>query len=374
MMSRSTPDWAQHELAPLLAMDGSTLVVDGRVRNSAGDRARSELPARHVLTVAGPLGKHVEGCGAGGYRIRRFFPAPGLLGDLVGRARSARVSEAGIPSAPRPVDLVASAGDLRLDKGQLELRDGGFLWIGRDIVVRGGQGGRPGGFAIQQSLSEAGHQWVPDVFDAGVTEGWWYVIERRMPGETRFFLTGRRVREVASSLCALDPTPQLDLAELASHLTLAFPEHQADLIDLIDRVAVAEPAARPSHGDLWMGNCLWTGDELSAVVDWDRASRGGVAGADLLHLRAMYERVTRVRSIGASFRRRAWREWVVTTPLADEWNRLGLPAAGRSLDVIAAAWWLGAIGANAAHRPPKEWVHETVTKCVPVAERLLSDS
>ena len=38
------------------------------------------------------------------------------------------------------------------------------------------------------------------------------------------------------------------------------------------------------HGDLWQGNALWSGDSLSAVVDWDCAG-AGPAGVDLGSLR-----------------------------------------------------------------------------------------
>jgi hypothetical protein len=39
------------------------------------------------------------------------------------------------------------------------------------------------------------------------------------------------------------------------------------------------------HGDLWQGNVLWEGDDLTGIVDWDFAGVGP-AGVDLGSLRA----------------------------------------------------------------------------------------
>jgi aminoglycoside phosphotransferase (APT) family kinase protein len=39
-----------------------------------------------------------------------------------------------------------------------------------------------------------------------------------------------------------------------------------------------------THGDLWHGNTLWDGEELSALLDWDAAG-AGAAGVDLGSLR-----------------------------------------------------------------------------------------
>jgi aminoglycoside phosphotransferase (APT) family kinase protein len=38
------------------------------------------------------------------------------------------------------------------------------------------------------------------------------------------------------------------------------------------------------HGDLWQGNTLWTGDELTGLIDWDCAGVGP-AGVDIGSLR-----------------------------------------------------------------------------------------
>jgi aminoglycoside phosphotransferase (APT) family kinase protein len=59
---------------------------------------------------------------------------------------------------------------------------------------------------------------------------------------------------------------------------------------LLERAVVARNVLRPEnpdgfvHGDLWQGNVMWNGDELSAVLDWDCAG-SGAAGIDLSSLR-----------------------------------------------------------------------------------------
>jgi|SRR5450432_741593 len=64
--------------------------------------------------------------------------------------------------------------------------------------------------------------------------------------------------------------------------------------DLIRTAEAAVAKARPDddrlglvHGDLWHGNTLWDGDELTAVLDWDCA---GVGPAALPPPRRPYER------------------------------------------------------------------------------------
>jgi aminoglycoside phosphotransferase (APT) family kinase protein len=61
--------------------------------------------------------------------------------------------------------------------------------------------------------------------------------------------------------------------------------------DLLRAAEAAVAKARPAdyrlglvHGDLWHGNTLWDGDELTAVLDWDCAGVGP-AGIDLGSLR-----------------------------------------------------------------------------------------
>jgi aminoglycoside phosphotransferase (APT) family kinase protein len=66
-------------------------------------------------------------------------------------------------------------------------------------------------------------------------------------------------------------------------------EHGAStlLIDAERIVADSRPPAERvafTHGDLWHGNTLWDGGELSALLDWDAAG-AGAAGVDLGSLR-----------------------------------------------------------------------------------------
>jgi aminoglycoside phosphotransferase (APT) family kinase protein len=64
----------------------------------------------------------------------------------------------------------------------------------------------------------------------------------------------------------------------------------APVQDLLVRAEDARTVHRPQsaegfvHGDLWQGNAIWDGDQLTALIDWDCAGVGP-AGVDLGSLR-----------------------------------------------------------------------------------------
>jgi aminoglycoside phosphotransferase (APT) family kinase protein len=54
--------------------------------------------------------------------------------------------------------------------------------------------------------------------------------------------------------------------------------------DRVRRTPAPDAATVFVHGDMWHGNLLWTGDEVTGIVDWDMAG-AGAAGVDVGALR-----------------------------------------------------------------------------------------
>lgn len=77
------------------------------------------------------------------------------------------------------------------------------------------------------------------------------------------------------------PIPSVDFDQLRARSA-----PQPLLVEAQKRVAAAVPDDPIGfvHGDLWSGNTLWNGPQLSAVIDWDCAGLGP-AGVDLGSLR-----------------------------------------------------------------------------------------
>jgi Phosphotransferase enzyme family len=150
------------------------------------------------------------------------------------------------------------------------------------------------------------------------------------------FLVGLREARAGA-----ERVPVADLEALRPHLA------DAGLVTL-ERVGAAleeRLAAVPRgwcHGDFWTGNLLVARGRLTAVLDWDAATPGGLPLLDLLHLMAYADRATRRLPHGLRCTRRLW-------PLAraggDAQVRAycgatGTPADAATLEALAVAYWL----------------------------------
>jgi hypothetical protein len=95
--------------------------------------------------------------------------------------------------------------------------------------------------------------------------------------------------------------------------------------DALDGVVLPRTAV---HGDFTLGNLLFTGDRLTGVVDWERATPGGLPVLDVLKLAASYgaflDRAGPV-SRGALAGHPGWRDAETRWGGAGAWpNRVGL--------------------------------------------------
>lgn len=191
----------------------------------------------------------------------------------------------------------------------LPLREGGAPWLvrttaGASGVLRIGYAERSGesvrmateaaALAAAERLGVA----APRLLAADLTgthAGVLALLITEVLGSSRIPVDGRpeRLRAFGAAVARLaavplDPTPELrrrrrsledqDFAALRTG-TASGPLLQA----AADRVAGRPDPAAPTvlvHGDLWHGNVMWVGDEISGIIDWDAAG-AGPAGIDL---------------------------------------------------------------------------------------------
>lgn len=103
------------------------------------------------------------------------------------------------------------------------------------------------------------------------------------PTPSRLRALGAAARLLAA--VRLDPTP--DLPHRARPIATEEFDQSPAQRDAAAALAELAPPTGPTvlvHGDLWTGNTLWTGDELTGFIDWDCAGVGHI-GLDLGSLR-----------------------------------------------------------------------------------------
>jgi aminoglycoside phosphotransferase (APT) family kinase protein len=191
------------------------------------------------------------------------------------------------------------------------LRHGSSPWLlragDREVVLRVAHAGR----AAETATEVAAMTYVTGVagaslpvaellgYDLAERTGYGLVLTARVPG-TGVIPPGpdpvrlRALGAVAARISSvkLTPTPALPVRSRPIEAEdFAGMRRDQGASDLLRAAEAAVANARPEddrpglvHGDLWHGNTLWDGDELTAVLDWDCAG-AGPAGIDLGSLR-----------------------------------------------------------------------------------------
>lgn len=201
------------------------------------------------------------------------------------------------------VDSVAPGADVVEVRG---LRDGGSPWLvrfGHDdaVVVRVGSAGDRAMFETEVAALRivAAHVLPgPRLLGARLSADQPAIILDRVPGSSAIppeapLARLRRLGAVAAAVHALrpDPEPALPRRERpiapVDFAALRREQPPRPLLTAAEAAVAAHPVPGGSgfvHGDLWQGNAMWLGDDLTAVIDWDCAGIGP-AGVDLGSLR-----------------------------------------------------------------------------------------
>ena len=133
-------------------------------------------------------------------------------------------------------------------------------------------------------------------------------IETAVPGVNAAF-TWKRI-DATLELClttgATNVLARALLADDVAQVCESFPEHRDSLLEIADALLEWHSDSHFSgymvHGDLWLGNVLFLGNDVTGVVDWEWARRDGFRFVDALHLLFMSYSVSRNARIAETLR------------------------------------------------------------------------
>jgi phosphotransferase family enzyme len=353
-------------LAPLVlhATRREVAVAGWRLRAVASRRGRREATvwrrsAPHLRSSARDAVVRRLAAGAA------LLPADAVPSDLWRQIlRASGVTGTGLPA-------VGMEGSLRVT---------GHSGAGAVVLRVGAVGSEADPTAAAQALEHlqrAGLDACPHLVGSGVTDGWAWSVEQRLPGTRPRRVDEPLLRDVAAWVERLASVPGLPASAAsrtgvhgeALDLAALIPSEAARL-DVLARRLVDRPVLRrtaTAHGDLWSGNLLVHRGRLSGVVDWDACTSGAVPGTDLVHLVTTEERLRRRVPLGAVVSARPWH----ADPLRTLLERVvpgGADAPTRQ--DVGTAWWLHHVRRAVVRVPrlaeDRAWVDANVRQALDV--------
>ena len=130
-----------------------------------------------------------------------------------------------------------------------------------------------------------------------------------------------------------------------------------------------------THGDLWLGNVLFEGERISAVLDWEWARTDGLRLVDSIHLLLMSYSEFRNAPIG-EFLRQVWSDSVEESELSSRLraiqSRYGVE--DEDMKFLTLLPWFDYLGQNvfSGRVPRAAWTQNMIAHTIPVIERWLS--
>ena len=360
MVVEADPRW---KLGPIVTSQPST-VIWGRAPAPSGTaipRLARMAAARERALLAVRVRPERPYRVSGVYRWR---PPRLVAGHVRNRLRDTLLGGAVVelvrdPRRPRVLDAVAAAaghpGDVRRftagsgGSALVRLEDAG-VHAGR--ILRLAQAGQPADPAHAadglERLAPLGIGVVPNLLKRGVVCGASWTIESTLPGRRPAWVTPAIALQVVT-LCARLPVAatgptalEADLGRIAA----ALPEQSQELTEAgarAARILGCLPLVM-RHGDLWAGNLLVAGNQLTGVVDWDNWHTAAVPGTDLLHLMTTDRALRTRREMGEVFMGRPWRSPAFRSLSASYWEAFELRPDSEVLDAVGVAWWASEIG------------------------------
>jgi hypothetical protein len=130
------------------------------------------------------------------------------------------------------------------------------------------------------------------------------------------------------------------------------------------------------HGDLWLGNVLFSGDSVSGIVDWEWAHRDGLRVVDTLHLLFMSYSAYRSISIAETLRS-FWSDALGDAELSARLTGLSktLRLDKDDLKFAALLLWFDYLRQRIlrGRMPNREWSEDMILRTVPVITRWLGE-
>ena len=348
----------------------------------------ARAPARHVGELGTHLAKRLILAGRVRSMTRRrrldrvSLPLPGGAGHRQGIAAGLRTTALGgamhviVPADAKSILDVVLAEAAATAVGSIRVGSGGGMRIrckvsGHPAILRLGKAETPADPTRHyRALQAAGDlPQVPALLAHGRVENVVWAAEERIAGRTTRRIDPERMVQLDRFLLSLPRADRIVVPfDRVSGLARIAGPGGAEVTAASERArqVLAGRTGTMSHGDFWLGNTLYRGGNLVAVIDWDGWAPEGAPGTDLLHFFADRNRRKDRSSYGAQIVRRFWRAPEIRTQLDTHLAACDFPSDNRTVDALGIAWWLGAV-TNAVERNPQladniGWMQRNVHK------------
>jgi Phosphotransferase enzyme family len=129
-----------------------------------------------------------------------------------------------------------------------------------------------------------------------------------------------------------------------------------------------------AHGDLWIGNVLFSGDQVAGIVDWEWGHSDGLQVVDTLYLLLASHSVFRNSGMAQPFRE-LWADEVADRSLRDRLRDLRLHFGLDSTDFkfVALLLWFDILRQKVirGRMPSKSWTEDMIPKTSPAISKWL---
>jgi hypothetical protein len=200
-------------------------------------------------------------------------------------------------------------------------------------------------------------------------------IETVVPGVVEPF-SWKRI-DAALELCLTTGTSnalaRALLADDVAQVCECFPEFRDPLLTIADPLLEWHSVGRfPGylvHGDLWLGNLMFSGNDITGVVDWEWARRDGFRFVDALHLLLMSYSVSRNVGIAETLRRfwtHAIQDFQLNLRLSALSRHFGF--RGQDLKFAALVLWFNYLRERVVRgrMPSPSWAEDMLPRSIPV--------
>lgn len=206
-------------------------------------------------------------------------------------------------------------------------------------------------------------------------------IETAVPGMNAPFSWKRidGILELCLTAGATNVLARTQLTDDVAQVCESFPDQRDPLLAIAGHLLEWHADSRFSgylvHGDLWLGNVLFSGDHIAGVVDWEWARRDGFGFVDALHLLLMSYSVSRNVRIAETLRA-LW-----TNTLQDLELNLRLLTLSRhfgfgdhDLKFAALVLWFNYLHERVVRgrMPSAAWSEDMLPRSIPVIQAWLS--
>lgn len=168
-----------------------------------------------------------------------------------------------------------------------------------------------------------------------------------------------------------------EIAPLRSRLETVceFFSQYAELISpiadaLINWYEAAQLPRELSHGDFWLGNVLFKGNEVAGIIDWEWATPDGIRMVDMLHM-LLFSKATERGESFALYLRKFWTDELEDEEITSRIRRVFAPAGMDMEDAkfLGLALWFEILWQRTVPESLflRAWVEDMIPQTAPVA-------